>query len=65
MQHLSTTSSAPIEKIHKPLLQRGVRQYYTCRRLLNDWRPLLPPGFALRPVDAALLASERLPQEPA
>ena len=33
----------------------GVRQYYACRMLNQPWQPLLPPGYQLRQVDAALL----------
>ena len=33
----------------------GLRQYYACRQLARPWQPLLPPGYQLRQVDAALL----------
>ena len=36
------------------------RQHYVCTRLLEDWRPLLPPRYTIRPVDAALLAEPGL-----
>ncbi len=32
-------------------------EYYTCTRLQQDWRPLLPPGFQVIPVDAALFSA--------
>jgi GNAT superfamily N-acetyltransferase len=31
------------------------QQYYACRKLIQPWQPLLPSGYRLRPVDAALL----------
>jgi GNAT superfamily N-acetyltransferase len=36
------------------------RHYYACRALQANWRPLLPPGYELRLVDAALLADAGL-----
>ncbi len=38
----------------------GRRHYYTFRALRRDWRSGLPPGFALQPVDAALLSRPSL-----
>lgn len=36
------------------------RQYFECRALLQDWRPLLPPGFELTAVNSGLLARTQL-----
>jgi GNAT superfamily N-acetyltransferase len=37
-----------------------LREYYECTRLREDWRPLLPSGFALQPVTAELVARDEL-----
>jgi RimJ/RimL family protein N-acetyltransferase len=39
---------------------RDARQYYVFRELRHDWRARVPSGFAVRPVDRALLEGERL-----
>jgi RimJ/RimL family protein N-acetyltransferase len=37
-----------------------MRQYYACTQLKEDWRTLLPEGFALLPVDTALTVQAQL-----
>jgi RimJ/RimL family protein N-acetyltransferase len=39
---------------------QDARHYYVFRELQHDWQARIPPGFALRPVDRALLEGERL-----
>ena len=40
--------------------RRYQRQYFTCQSLGQDWRKLLPDGFALVQVNASLLAQTQL-----
>jgi GNAT superfamily N-acetyltransferase len=56
LQFADPTWEAHLEAI-LPCLQPlpVVRQYYACHKLSQPWQPLLPPGYQLRPVDAALL----------
>jgi RimJ/RimL family protein N-acetyltransferase len=39
---------------------RDWREYFTCSSMKQDWRPLLPAGFKLLPVDRDLLTREGL-----
>ncbi len=39
---------------------QDVRHYYVFKELQHDWRTRVPDGFAVRPVDRALLEGERL-----
>ena len=41
--------TAPLAPIPFP------RQYYTCRELKYDWRPDLPQGFSIQPIDETFL----------
>jgi len=41
--------TAPLPAIPFP------RQYYTCRELKYDWRPDLPSGFSIQPIDETFL----------
>jgi tetratricopeptide (TPR) repeat protein len=39
---------------------QDARHYYAFKELRHDWRTRVPPGFAVRPVDRALLEGEPL-----
>jgi len=42
------------------LPRRYMRQYFACQTLQQDWRALIPKGFSLKQVDAALLGQTHL-----
>jgi len=42
------------------LPRRFMRQYFACQSLQQGWRALIPKGFSLKQVDAALLAQTHL-----
>jgi RimJ/RimL family protein N-acetyltransferase len=39
---------------------RRTRQYFECSQRIQDWRPLIPPGFILQPVSAELVSQSQL-----